>query len=93
MPHAAAFEKRKDELTVEDLALAREALEELFATRPAAFWEELLQAGGVPCSLWRHPAEWLDCTQPRACGALRTVDLPQFGEVTGIGSVVTVVTQ
>ena len=49
-------------------ARLRERLESLFETRPAAAWEELLAAGGVPIGMVRSWREWIRSAPARDGG-------------------------
>ncbi len=52
---------------------------ELFRGRPAAEWEALGLAAGVPITLVRTSAEWLAAPHPRAAGTVAEVADPEHG--------------
>lgn len=62
-------------------------LEQLFKRRPAAEWESLGNAAGVPITLIRSAAEWLECEHARATGAVVEVDDPLLGRTAMAGRV------
>lgn len=49
------------------------------AERPAAEWEERLNAAGVPCAIVRTTAEWLGLSELHAAGLLVRIDDEQLG--------------
>jgi crotonobetainyl-CoA:carnitine CoA-transferase CaiB-like acyl-CoA transferase len=78
----AARSHNRDEL----LAL----LEELFLTRPAEEWLEVLGAAGVPCGPINDVAAALQDPQTAARGMLIETEHPHFGVVTQVASPVRV---
>ncbi len=52
------------------LAELRRRVARLFATRPAAAWEQLLSDAGAPLALVRSPQEWMESAQAQASGAI-----------------------
>ncbi|MGE3271337.1 MAG: CoA transferase, partial [Chloroflexota bacterium] len=61
-------------------AEVRSRLRNLFLTRPAAAWEELGGAAGVPITVSRTSAEWIENPHARAAGIVRAVDDPRLGQ-------------
>lgn len=49
------------------------------AERPAAEWEERLNAAGVPCAIVRTTAEWLGLDELHAAGLLARIDDERLG--------------
>ena len=69
----------------EDRHLWIAALEEMWSSRPALEWEQIMDEAGVPCTMCRTVDEWLDCDQATAMGAVLEVDDPAFGQMRQVG--------
>lgn len=69
----------------EDRQLWIGALEEMWLSRPALEWEQIMDEAGVPCTMCRTVEEWLDCEQSAAMGAVAEVNDPAFGSMRQVG--------
>ena len=69
----------------EDRQLWIATLEEVWSTRTALEWEQVMDEAGVPCTMCRTVDEWLDCEQSGAMGAVVSVDDPVFGPMRQVG--------
>jgi crotonobetainyl-CoA:carnitine CoA-transferase CaiB-like acyl-CoA transferase len=69
------------------LAEVRSRLPALFALRPAQEWDTLANEAGVPLSMVRTSAEWLDNAHARASQQVIVVDDPMLGQTTMAGRV------
>ena len=69
----------------EDRQLWIDTLEEIWHSRPALEWEQIMDEAGVPCTMCRTVEEWLDCEQSAAMGAVVEVDDPIFGPMRQVG--------
>ena len=69
----------------EDRQLWIRALEEMWSSRTALQWEQIMDEAGVPCTMCRTVEEWLDCGQSAAMGAVVEVDDPVFGAMRQVG--------
>jgi crotonobetainyl-CoA:carnitine CoA-transferase CaiB-like acyl-CoA transferase len=56
-------------------------LEALFRTRTAQEWEDRLNELGLPCSICRSAAEWLENEHARASGTVVEVADPEYGRM------------
>ncbi len=61
------------------LAELRRRVAALFATRPAAVWEEALAAAGAPLALVRSPAEWMETPQAHGARAVLEMEDGELG--------------
>jgi crotonobetainyl-CoA:carnitine CoA-transferase CaiB-like acyl-CoA transferase len=68
---------RDPELFAEHLRRARE----LFKTRPAQAWEDLVAKAGSECAVCRTSAEWFEHPHARASQMVIEVDDPQYGKM------------
>jgi crotonobetainyl-CoA:carnitine CoA-transferase CaiB-like acyl-CoA transferase len=68
---------RDPELFAEHLRRARE----LFTTRPAQAWEDLVAKAGSECAVCRTSAEWFEHPHARASQMVIEVDDPQYGKM------------
>ena len=69
----------------EDRELWINALDDLWRTKPALEWEQIMDEAGVPCTMCRTIDEWLECGQSGAMGAVMEVDDPVFGRMRQVG--------
>ena len=69
----------------EDRQLWIDTLEEVWRSRPALEWEQIMDEAGVPCTMCRTVEEWLDCEQSADMGAVMEVDDPTFGLMKQVG--------
>lgn len=69
----------------EDRQLWINTLEDVWRTRPALEWEQIMDEAGVPCTMCRTVEEWLDCDQSAAMGAVVEVNDPVFGLMKQVG--------
>ena len=69
----------------EDRQLWIDTLEEIWRSRSALEWEQIMDEAGVPCTMCRTVEEWLDCEQSAAMGAVVEVDDPVFGPMRQVG--------
>lgn len=60
-------------------ARLKAAIAERVAARSSTEWETALSAAGVPCSVQRTTAEWLNLPELRAAGILVEIDDPELG--------------
>ena len=88
----------KPEWTEEGLADARHLIEhpelaielksrlaELFKTQPAAYWDNLLNEAGIPCSVVQTSEEWLQDKHARITRQVIEVRDPELGPTTQAG--------
>lgn len=64
---------------VENADALRDELERVFATRPAAYWEERLTEARIACASVQRLSDVLDSAQVRALGILDTMEHPTAG--------------
>ncbi len=69
----------------EDRQLWINTLEDMWHSRPALEWEQIMDEAGVPCTMCRTIDEWLECGQSGAMGAVVEVDDPVFGRMRQVG--------
>ena len=69
----------------EDRQLWIATLEEIWSTRTALEWEQIMDEAGVPCTMCRTVDEWLECGQSVAMGAVIDVEDPLFGMMKQVG--------
>lgn len=62
------------------------ALRERFLQAPAAHWEQLLWAKGVPCAMVRNTQQWLHEPAVKASGLVMQVNDPQHGPMWQAGT-------
>ncbi len=60
-------------------AQTRARLRALFASRPAAEWEAVGGSCGVPITVCRSAAEWIETPHARVAGIVRKMDDPRYG--------------
>jgi crotonobetainyl-CoA:carnitine CoA-transferase CaiB-like acyl-CoA transferase len=64
-------------------------LEDAFATKPAAEWEELFAEAQVPCAIVQGFSEWLNCSWARMSGLVEQIagiERPQLGRSVSLRS-------
>ena len=69
----------------EDRQIWIDTLEDIWHSRPALEWEQIMDEAGVPCTMCRTIDEWLECEQSGAMGAVVEVDDPVFGQMRQVG--------
>ena len=74
-------------------AQLQDLLDEIFTTRPATVWLDMLRAAGVPCGPVNDVAQALLDPQTRARDMIVTTEHPHFGRVEQVASPVRVGTE
>ena len=69
----------------EDRKIWIDTLEDIWHSRPALEWEQIMDEAGVPCTMCRTIDEWLECEQSGTMGAVVEVDHPVFGRMRQVG--------
>jgi len=69
----------------EDRQLWITTLEDVWRSRSALEWEQIMDEAGVPCTMCRTVEEWLDGEQSAAMGAVVELDDPEFGHMRQVG--------
>jgi crotonobetainyl-CoA:carnitine CoA-transferase CaiB-like acyl-CoA transferase len=80
-PRFASFAGRRA-----NAAELQSILDEIFVSRPAQHWLELLRKAGVPCGPVNDVAEALSDLQTKARDMIVTTEHPQFGRVRQVAS-------